>query len=68
MSGGLRFDRRRAARSNPLFDADVVAQRCEVLKALKLPDGERVLPIGSGPGLLAYESADDGAAERRVIP
>jgi site-specific DNA recombinase len=29
---------------------------------------DEVLDIGSGPGLLAYESANDGVAERRVIP
>ncbi len=38
---------------------DVVAQRQEVLRALALRTGERVLDIGSGPGLLA---ADMGVA------
>ncbi len=38
---------------------DVVAQRHEVLRALTLRAGDRVLDIGSGPGLLA---ADMGVA------
>ena len=36
---------------------DVVAQRCETLSVLSLRPGERVLDIGSGPGLLAYDMA-----------
>ncbi|MGA8158838.1 MAG: methyltransferase domain-containing protein, partial [Rhodoplanes sp.] len=36
---------------------DVVAQRSRVLQALALREGERVLDIGSGPGLLAHEMA-----------
>lgn len=37
--------------------ADVIAQRAEVLKQLQLEPGERVLDIGSGPGLLAFDMA-----------
>ncbi|HEX5227493.1 MAG TPA: methyltransferase domain-containing protein [Bryobacteraceae bacterium] len=36
---------------------DVVAQRRQVLEALHLAPGERVIDIGSGPGLLASEMA-----------
>lgn len=36
---------------------DVVAQRAQLLDALKLVAGEHVLDIGSGPGLLAYDMA-----------
>lgn len=34
---------------------DVIAQRAEVMRILALQSGERVLDIGSGPGLLAGE-------------
>jgi arsenite methyltransferase len=36
---------------------DVVSQRRQVLEAISLTAGERVLDIGSGPGLLAYDMA-----------
>jgi ubiquinone/menaquinone biosynthesis C-methylase UbiE len=36
---------------------DVVAQRRETLRALALQPGERVLDVGSGPGLLVAEMA-----------
>lgn len=34
---------------------DVVSQRREVMKALQLVAGERMLDVGSGPGLLVAE-------------
>ena len=45
---------------------DVIAQRHQVLKALALREGERVLDIGSGPGLLAYEMAASVGPNGRV--
>src|SRR5262245_31695044 len=36
---------------------DVVVQRRATLEVLQLAEGERVLDIGSGPGLLAHEMA-----------
>ena len=58
MSGGLEFDAETSRRVEALYlTPDVVAQRCQVLKALELTEGERVLDIGSGPGFLAYEMA-----------
>lgn len=45
---------------------DVVAQRREVLQALQLVPGERVLDIGSGPGLLAHEMAIAVGPQGRV--
>jgi arsenite methyltransferase len=63
----------------PLFDADaskkleavyqtpdVVAQRHTVLKALVLKPGERVLDVGSGPGLLVAEMAEQVAPTGHV--
>ncbi len=60
MSGGLTFDGEEARRLEAIYmTPDVVAQRREVLLALDLRPGERVLDIGSGPGFLA---ADMGLA------
>jgi arsenite methyltransferase len=67
MSGRLEFDDETSRRVEALYlTPDVVAQRCQVLKALELTDGERVLDIGSGPGLLAYEMAAAVGPEGRV--
>ena len=58
MSSGLQFDEEISRKVESLYmTPDVVAQRHQVLKALALRDGERVLDIGSGPGLLAYDMA-----------
>ena len=58
MSSGLQFDEETSRKVESLYmTPDVVAQRHQVLKALALREGERVLDIGSGPGLLAHDMA-----------
>ena len=58
MSNGLQFDEETSRKVEALYlTPDVVAQRGRVLGALELTEGERVLDIGSGPGLLANEMA-----------
>jgi arsenite methyltransferase len=56
---GTKFDDETSRRVEAVYltTPDVVAQRRRVLEALKPATGERVLDIGSGPGLLAYDVA-----------
>ena len=68
MSGSrvLEFDEEASRRVEATYlTPDVVAQRRELLALLRLRAGERVVDIGSGPGLLASELAEavglDGA-------
>jgi len=54
----LQFDQEAARRLEAVYTTpDVVAQRQETLRVLALRTGERVLDIGSGPGLLAFDMA-----------
>ena len=56
MSAGLEYDEEASRRLEAIYlTPDVVAQRRGVLGALELRPGERVLDIGSGPGLLAVD-------------
>jgi arsenite methyltransferase len=58
MSNGLQFDEENSRKVEALYlTPDVVVQRGRVLRALELREGEQVLDIGSGPGLLANEMA-----------
>jgi SAM-dependent methyltransferase len=64
MSAMLQFDEEASRRIEATYATpDVVEQRCAVRAALALNQGENVLDIGSGPGLLACEMATEvGAA------
>ena len=58
MSGTLQFDEEASRRSEATYlTPDVVEQRRAVRAALALGEGEKVLDIGSGAGLLASEMA-----------
>ena len=65
-SNDFQFDVAAARRLEAIYSTpDVIGQRREVLRALALRPAERVLDIGSGPGLLALEMA--AAVERSGI-
>jgi arsenite methyltransferase len=64
MGGTLKFDEDASRRNEATYmTADIVEQRRAVRAALALRQGEKVLDIGSGAGLLAREmAAEVGAA------
>ena len=67
MGAVLEFDEENARRLVALYTTpDVVDQRRAIRAALALQPGERVLDIGSGPGFLAAEMAEEVGADGRV--
>lgn len=67
MSGMLEFDAEAAREVEAVYlTADVVQQRREVSRLLGLAAGEAVLDVGSGPGLLATEMAQEVGPTGRV--
>lgn len=61
------FDEAQSRRLEAIYlTPDVVSQRRQVRQALPLVPGERVLDVGSGPGLLAAELAPAVGPEGRV--
>ena len=63
----LDFDEENARRLVAVYTTpDVVDQRRAIRAALSLQPGEHVLDIGSGPGLLAAEMAEEVGVEGRV--
>lgn len=57
MSRAIDFDAAARTLERTYLTPDVVAQRVRFLEALALQPGERVIDVGVGPGLLAYDMA-----------
>jgi arsenite methyltransferase len=67
VSANLQFDEETSKQVEAIYStSDVIAQREEVLRALELRPGERVLDVGSGPGLLAADVASAVGDSGRV--
>jgi ubiquinone/menaquinone biosynthesis C-methylase UbiE len=65
---GLKFTDEAAKRLEALYTtADVVAQRSETIRKLRLVRGNSVIDIGSGPGFLCESMADIVGASGRVV-
>jgi SAM-dependent methyltransferase len=68
MTAGSVFDQDASRKLEATYQTpDVIAQRAATLHALALQAGERVVDIGSGPGLLAAEMAAQVGPAGRVI-
>jgi ubiquinone/menaquinone biosynthesis C-methylase UbiE len=64
----LQFDAERARRLEKSYStADVRAQRVETLRLLALKAGEAVIDVGSGPGFLCEEMADQVGPSGSVL-
>jgi ubiquinone/menaquinone biosynthesis C-methylase UbiE len=64
---GLDYDRAASARLERAYTTtDVEAQRVAVRRSLAAQPGERILDLGSGPGLLACELAGEVGANGRI--
>ncbi len=67
MSATLQFDEDASQRVEKIYTTpDVIEQRRTILGALALQPGERVIDIGSGPGLLASEMAVAVGTDGRI--
>jgi ubiquinone/menaquinone biosynthesis C-methylase UbiE len=65
---GLKFTKEAAQQLEALYmTSDVVAQRAETLKKLRLAEGNSVIDLGSGPGFLCESMADIVGPSGRVL-
>ena len=68
MSAGIEFDEKEAAETERSYlTADIAATRTAVMELLAPGPGERVLDVGSGPGLLLPDLAPALAELYRVL-
>jgi ubiquinone/menaquinone biosynthesis C-methylase UbiE len=65
---GMEYDEAAAERLEAVYlEPDVVSQRNDTLRRVSVQKGERVVDIGSGPGFLAAQLADQTGPDGEVI-
>ncbi|MEP3334264.1 class I SAM-dependent methyltransferase [Sedimentitalea sp.] len=65
---GMEYDAAAAERLEAVYlGPDVVSQRDDTLRRISVQKGERVLDIGSGPGFLAAQIADQTGPDGEVV-
>ncbi|ABD54939.1 class I SAM-dependent methyltransferase [Jannaschia sp. CCS1] len=65
---GMEYDDAAAERLEAVYlGPDVVSQRDNTLQRISVQEGERVLDIGSGPGFLAAQIADQSGPDGEVV-
>ncbi len=68
MAGGIDFDEGVARALERMYGTpDVVGQRSRLLQRMELCPGQKVLDVGSGPGLLAVDLAECVGADGEVL-
>ena len=65
---GMLYDSEAAARLERAYaTSDVIVQREELRRSLRASAGESILDLGSGPGFLACELAEEVGASGRIV-
>jgi arsenite methyltransferase len=68
MMAGMLFDDKAAEQLEQAYaTADMIAQREELRRSLRASPGESILDLGSGPGFLACELAQEVGATGRIV-
>jgi len=65
---GMKFDNKAAAQLEQAYaTTDMIVQREELRRSLRASAGESILDLGSGPGFLACELAQEVGATGRIV-
>jgi len=67
MAGMLYDDKAAAQLEQAYATTDMIVQREESRRSLRASDGEAILDLGSGPGFLACELAQEVGATGRIV-
>jgi len=65
---GMKYDNKAAAQLEQAYETtDMIVQREELRRSLRASAGESILDLGSGPGFLACELAQEVGATGRIV-